>query len=68
MASGELTSNAQISEIFEVKGWKIDFQDETVSRSIPIIDIDRLLNIGIKPKSVREVIGVYLEGQSYDVD
>ena len=61
VASGELTSNGEIANLFLQAGWKVDFTRDVSPPLPPRPDASRLNSLGVTPRSVKEVVRRYLE-------
>jgi nucleoside-diphosphate-sugar epimerase len=62
VASGELTSNGELANIFLQAGWKVDFTRDVAPPPPPRADISRLHALGVTPRPVKDVVRRYLEG------
>jgi nucleoside-diphosphate-sugar epimerase len=62
VASGELTSNGEIAEVFEACGWKVAFSGDASPPPPPNARTARLRALGVTPRPVRDVVRGYLEG------
>jgi nucleoside-diphosphate-sugar epimerase len=60
VASGELTTNGEIAEVFEAAGWRVRFAGDARPARPPCADIAKLRDLGVDPRPVREVVGGYL--------
>lgn len=61
VASGELTQNGEIANIFLEAGWKVDFTRDVSPPPPPSVDVTRLHGLGVVPASVKDVVRRYLE-------
>jgi nucleoside-diphosphate-sugar epimerase len=64
VASGELTSNGEIANLFLQAGWRVDFTRDVSPPQPPRLDVTRLHALGVTPTPVKEVVRRYLEGQT----
>jgi len=62
VASGELVSNGEIAEVFEEAGRTVAFTGEARPGPPPNASIARLTGLGVRPRPVKDVVRVYLEG------
>ena len=62
VASGQLTTNAQIARGFEAAGWRIRFTGAANPPSPPNARVDRLAALGVRARAVEDVVATYLEG------
>ena len=62
VASGELTSNGEIANLFLQAGWKVSFTRDVSPPSPPRADVARLRALGVAPAPVKDVVRRYLEG------
>jgi nucleoside-diphosphate-sugar epimerase len=62
VASGELTSNGEIANIFLQAGWKVGFTRDVSPLPPPRADVARLRALGVAAAPVKDVIRCYLEG------
>lgn len=62
VASGALSTNADIAGIFRAAGWQVDFSGEVRPPSPPNARIDRLRALGVHPRPAPDVVAAYLEG------
>ncbi|MBS0333841.1 MAG: hypothetical protein JSS35_13825, partial [Proteobacteria bacterium] len=62
IASGELTSNGEIANLFLRAGWRVDFARDVSPAPPPRSANARLRALGIDPAPVKVVVGRYLEG------
>jgi nucleoside-diphosphate-sugar epimerase len=62
VASGELTSNGEIANIFLQAGWKVSFTRDVSPLPPPRADVARLRALGVAAAPVKDVIRCYLEG------
>jgi nucleoside-diphosphate-sugar epimerase len=61
LASGELTANGEIANLFLQAGWKVDFSRDVSPPPPPRADITRLQALGVTPRPVKDVVRRYLE-------
>jgi nucleoside-diphosphate-sugar epimerase len=61
VASGELTANGEIANIFLQAGWHVDFSRDISPAPPPRSDNARLLALGVTPAPVKDVVRRYLE-------
>jgi nucleoside-diphosphate-sugar epimerase len=61
VASGALTSNGEIANLFLQAGWGVTFTRDVSPTPPPRTDVTRLLALGVSPAPAKEVIGRYLE-------
>jgi nucleoside-diphosphate-sugar epimerase len=61
VASGELTANAGIAEVFRTAGWQVDFSGDADPPPPPNASAARLRRLGVHPRPVRDVVRAYLE-------
>lgn len=60
VACGKLISNGEIAEIFKSEGWSVTFTGVAEMKSPPNVSVERLSALGIKAKSVKDVIREFL--------
>lgn len=60
VASGVSLSNAEIAELFARRGWHVTFTQTSVAAPPRRINIERLSNLGARPREVRDLIDSYL--------
>jgi len=61
VASGALTSNGEIANLFLQAGWSVTFSRDISPPPPPCADVARLWALGVNPAPVKDVIGRYLE-------
>ncbi|HEX2561727.1 MAG TPA: hypothetical protein VHK87_16740, partial [Phenylobacterium sp.] len=61
VASGELTLNSQIAEVFNAVGWRVDFARRDAVPRPPCADASKLRDLGVRPRPALDVIRGYLE-------
>lgn len=61
VASGENVSNAELAAVFESRGWTIGFEREVPPQSAPVCSVERLNNLGVTPRPVRQVLDQILK-------
>ena len=61
VASGALTSNGEIANLFLQAGWGVTFSRDISPAPPPCADVTRLRALGVTPAPAKEVIGRYLE-------
>lgn len=60
VASGEILTNAEVAGLFAARGWTVRFtRPPAASRQIAV-EIARLAQLGVRPRSPRKVIDAYL--------
>jgi len=62
VASGELTGNGEIANLFLKAGWHVAFEGEASPPPPPRVGIARLRALGVTPAPVKDVVRGYLEG------
>jgi len=62
VASGELTSNGEIANIFLQAGWRVAFSGDASPPAPPRADVARLRALGVGPAPVKDVVRGYLQG------
>ncbi len=62
VASGELTANGDIANLFIQAGWRVTFASDVAPNPPPRANNSRLLQLGITPQPVKTVVRRYLEG------
>lgn len=62
VASGALTANGEIANIFLQAGWHVDFSRDISPAPPPRPDTARLGALGVTPTPVKDVVRRYLEG------
>lgn len=62
VASGALTANGEIAEVFAAAGWQVDFRGDARPPAPPNAAIGRLRALGVAPRPVKAVVADYLEG------
>ncbi len=62
VASGELTTNGAIAEVFEQAGWTVTFTGDARPATPPNAKVTRLANLGVKARPVKDVVAGYLKG------
>jgi UDP-glucose 4-epimerase len=62
VAAGELTSNAEIAEVFGKAGWSVTFSGDADPAPPPNAGVAKLAALGVKPRPVKDVVARYLEG------
>ena len=62
VASGELTANGEIANIFIRAGWRVAFKSDAAPPPPPRADIARLRALGVAPTPVGQIVRRYLEG------
>lgn len=62
VAAGQLTSNAEIAEVFAAQGWEVRFSGAANPPSPPNASAARLAALGVRAQPVKDVIAGYLEG------
>jgi len=62
LASGELTANAEIAEVFAGAGWTVVFTGEADPPPPPNASNAKLRALGVAPRPVKDVVRDYLEG------
>jgi nucleoside-diphosphate-sugar epimerase len=61
VASGELTANGEIANLFLQAGWKVVFSRDVSPAPPPRAEIGRLRALGVTPAPVKDVVRRYLE-------
>ena len=62
VASGELTGNGEIANLFLRAGWGVTFSGDGSPPPPPRVDIGRLRALGVEPTPVKDVVQGYLKG------
>lgn len=62
VAAGQLTSNAEIAAAFAAEGWRVGFTGEANPAPPPNASVARLAGLGVRARSVTDVVGDYLRG------
>jgi nucleoside-diphosphate-sugar epimerase len=62
VASGELTSNGEIAEVFADCGWTVGFAGDADPAPPPNAATAKLRALGVEPRPVKDVVRAYLEG------
>lgn len=62
VASGALSTNAEIAAVFRGAGWRIDFSGDARPAPPPNARVARLRALGVSPRPVKDVVAAYLEG------
>jgi nucleoside-diphosphate-sugar epimerase len=62
VASGELTANGEIANLFLQAGWKVGFSRDISPATPPRAETGRLRALGVSPRPVKDVVRGYLEG------
>ncbi|HEV7384610.1 MAG TPA: SDR family oxidoreductase [Phenylobacterium sp.] len=62
VASGELTGNGEIANLFLRAGWRVTFSGDGSPPAPPRVDIGRLRALGVAPAPVKDVVHTYLKG------
>jgi nucleoside-diphosphate-sugar epimerase len=62
VASGRVTTNAEIAEVFARAGRRVVFTAADQSVETPAIDVARLTQLGVRARPAVELIGAYLGG------
>jgi UDP-glucose 4-epimerase len=62
VASGELTANGEIANLFIEAGWRVTFSRDVSPVPPPRADNSRLKMLGVTPAAVKDVVRRYLEG------
>lgn len=61
VASGELTANGEIANLFLKAGWRVTFSGDASPRAPPRTDVTRLHGLGVHPIPVKDAVQCYLE-------
>jgi nucleoside-diphosphate-sugar epimerase len=61
VASGELVENGQIAQLFDAKGWRVDFARQDAPPPPPCAEVAKLRSLGVHPRPVLDVVAGYLE-------
>ena len=61
VASGELTNNGEIANLFLSAGWRVTFGGDASPPVPPRTDVARLQALGVSPAPVKEVVRRYLK-------
>lgn len=61
VASGELTNNGEIANLFLAAGWRVSFSGDASPPVPPRTDVGRLQALGVSPTPVKEVVRRYLK-------
>jgi hypothetical protein len=61
VASGELTNNGEIANLFLSVGWRVTFSGDASPPVPPRTDVARLQALGVSPAPVKEVVRRYLK-------
>jgi nucleoside-diphosphate-sugar epimerase len=62
VARGETLSNAQIAEVFERRGWTVDFRQDATPVPERRCDVRRMAALGVRARDVVGLIDGYLDG------
>lgn len=62
VASGELVTNADIARVFEAAGWSVRFTGSADPPPPPNASVERLAELGVRARPVKDVVRDYLEG------
>lgn len=62
VAAGRLSTNADIAAVFERRGWTVRFTGDANPPPPPNASAAKLAALGVRARSVEDVIGAYLEG------
>lgn len=62
VAAGQLTSNAGIADAFAAEGWRVAFTGNANPSPPPNASAARLAGLGVKARSVNDVVRDYLKG------
>jgi len=60
VASGTLVTNGEIAQVFEAEGWTVAFTGDGRPPNPPNARADRLAGLGVRARSVQEVVRGYL--------
>jgi len=62
VAAGRLTTNADIARVFETAGWWVKFTGAANPLPPPNAVAERLADLGVRARPVKDVVAGYLEG------
>jgi nucleoside-diphosphate-sugar epimerase len=65
VACGQLISNGEIAEIFKSEGWSVTFTGVAEMQPPPSVSVERLSALGIKARSVKDVLREFLRGLKF---
>lgn len=60
VASGQVTTNAEIAQVFAQAGWRVSFTGQGASAPPPELDVGRLETLGVRARPPLELIETYL--------
>jgi len=62
VASGQVTTNREIAEVFAAEGWRVSFAGRGDPSPAVKVDVERLARLGIHPRAPLDLIREFLRG------